>query len=79
MVLKGKLNFRIELHSQPSIATKLLRINIMGCILKLRDGREVFVSIDLFKIFNPHLYKFSQTINKQNIFVAIEDKKNRDM
>ena len=50
----------------------------MGCISKLRDGREVIVSLYLVDIFKyPQLYVFSQTIKNRNIFVAREDNNNR--
>ena len=51
----------------------------MDCISKLREGREVIVSLYLVDIFKyPQLYVFSQTIKlNRNIFVAREDNNNR--
>ena len=50
----------------------------MGFISKLRDGREVIVSLYLVDIFKyPQLYVFSQTIKNRKIFVAREEKNSR--
>ena len=51
----------------------------MGCILKPRDGREVFVSLDFVEIFNPLLLYVFANHQKWNILIAREDKNNRDI